>query len=57
MIGGMVDRITELREMHPPGELTNRELWRWRVEQPPERRWLRRFKSIARSIAEAAGPI
>ncbi len=40
MIRGMLDRITELREMHPPGELTNRELWRWRVEQTPDRRWL-----------------
>jgi len=36
----MADRISEVREMQPPGELTNRELWRWRVEHTPDRAWL-----------------
>jgi len=36
----MIDMVTEAREMHPPGELTNRELWRWRVGSTPDRRWL-----------------
>ena len=36
----MSDRITEAREMQPPGELTNGALWRWRVQSTPDRRWL-----------------
>jgi carnitine-CoA ligase len=36
----MLDWIADAREMHPPHELTNRELWRWRVEATPERRFL-----------------
>ena len=36
----MVDRVSEVREQWTPGELTNRELWRWRVEHTPDRRWL-----------------
>jgi crotonobetaine/carnitine-CoA ligase len=36
----MLDRIAEVRDHWPPGELTNRELWRWRVEATPDRRWL-----------------
>jgi crotonobetaine/carnitine-CoA ligase len=36
----MSDRITEAREMQPPGELTNGALWRWRVRSTPDRRWL-----------------
>jgi acyl-CoA synthetase (AMP-forming)/AMP-acid ligase II len=36
----MIDRITEVHEMQPPRELTNRALWRWRVERTPSRRWL-----------------
>jgi crotonobetaine/carnitine-CoA ligase len=35
-----MSRITEAREMQPPGELTNGALWRWRVERTPDRRWL-----------------
>jgi acyl-CoA synthetase (AMP-forming)/AMP-acid ligase II len=36
----MSDRITEVQELQPPEELTNRDLWRWRVQRTPERRWL-----------------
>jgi crotonobetaine/carnitine-CoA ligase len=36
----MSDRITEVREMQPPGELTNGALWRWRVDRTPDRGWL-----------------
>jgi crotonobetaine/carnitine-CoA ligase len=36
----VVDHSTEVHEMQPPGPLTNRELWRWRVAHSPERRWL-----------------
>ncbi|MBI5104860.1 MAG: acyl--CoA ligase [Solirubrobacterales bacterium] len=32
--------MTEARTMHPPGEMTNRQLWHWRVTQTPDRRWL-----------------
>jgi crotonobetaine/carnitine-CoA ligase len=35
-----MDKITEVQTFQPPGELTNRELWRWRVEHTPDRRWL-----------------
>lgn len=34
------DRLAEIRELWAPGELTNRQLWRWRVEHTPERLWL-----------------
>jgi acyl-CoA synthetase (AMP-forming)/AMP-acid ligase II len=36
----MADRITEVHASQPPGPLTNRELWRWRVNQTPDRRWV-----------------
>ena len=36
----MVDRVTEVHDMQPPRELTNRDLWRWRVQHTPDRRWL-----------------
>lgn len=36
----MSDRMAEVRELWPPEAMTNRELWRWRVETSPERRWL-----------------
>jgi acyl-CoA synthetase (AMP-forming)/AMP-acid ligase II len=36
----MADLITEVRELQPPGELTNRELWHWRVQRTPDRLWL-----------------
>jgi crotonobetaine/carnitine-CoA ligase len=36
----MLEQIIEVHEMQPPGPLTNKELWRWRVEQTPDRRWL-----------------
>jgi crotonobetaine/carnitine-CoA ligase len=32
--------MTEVRELWAPGELTNRQLWRWRVEHTPDRTWL-----------------
>jgi acyl-CoA synthetase (AMP-forming)/AMP-acid ligase II len=35
-----IDRFSEVQELWAPGELTNRELWRWRVRHTPERRWL-----------------
>jgi carnitine-CoA ligase len=37
---GMIDRVAEVQALQPPGELTNRELWRWRVEHTPDRKWL-----------------
>ena len=36
----MQDRVSEVHELQPPGELTNRELWHWRVGHTPDRRWL-----------------
>src|SRR5918996_2139075 len=33
---GVDERLAEF----PPQPMTNRELWRWRVEQTPDRRWL-----------------
>ncbi len=32
--------MADAQDMQPRGELTNRELWRWRVERTPDRRWL-----------------
>jgi carnitine-CoA ligase len=36
----MVDRVTEVHDLQPPRELSNRDLWRWRVQHTPDRRWL-----------------
>jgi acyl-coenzyme A synthetase/AMP-(fatty) acid ligase len=36
----MIDRLSEVQELWAPHELTNRELWRWRANHTPERRWL-----------------
>lgn len=32
--------MAEAHATHPPHALTNRQLWRWRVQQTPDRRWL-----------------
>lgn len=36
----MADRMADALEMQPPHAMTNRELWQWRVERTPDRRWL-----------------
>jgi acyl-CoA synthetase (AMP-forming)/AMP-acid ligase II len=52
--------MTEAREMRPPEALTNRELWRWRVDATPDRRFLQyegrswtygEFDMLVRSMA------
>ncbi len=40
MMRDVRDRVTEVHELQPPHELTNRELWAWRVDRTPDRRWL-----------------
>jgi crotonobetaine/carnitine-CoA ligase len=36
----MIDRFSEVRDMWAPRALSNRELWHWRAQSTPERRFL-----------------
>lgn len=40
MMPSVRDRMSEVHELQPPQELTNRELWAWRVGHTPDRRFL-----------------